>query len=745
MRPKDALPNQQNGDHALNTKPTEDSPPQLELMVKHLSQFAHTLSTNASLTNEKEAVEAKLAKIEQERVRWRTYHSSFASLSEDQEKEIRDYKAALTRIKSKQHKHYESQEKAIRLMATTLLAAQSTDPLPQLGGRCPVDTLSKRLESLEAELSVTINTIRGAAESNSWETKSKLAEIEKAHQTIEADLQNLKSAHNESQMSNHQQLEDKVGLLDLQLSKLDVSSAITKGFSDAGIEIKALRGLLEEIPKLESAQDSMSQKLQGIEEDVRGHKLQKLTYDDLVKKLEVLSGDFHRLNIEVVGDDAENPSLLKILEDFEQNLNSVREEIQQVHQNIATVQDDMDEMNKKTQSIGSFEGSVPSRPKDEQSGNTFSALSQRLNGLEKTLEENFTTLRTEAELKDEMVAEEVEGINKRVAIISDHGQYLRTAFEKLQSTIGLEHTKPVADVHVANGVSVNLTNSISHSHEQHTSTYIPAPTHSTMTDTLKEHGSVLESHHNFLADLQSKFNNLTSDELASKMVVQMQRLYPFASSVQNDIASFKLSLHNLQMGYNQVRGVVFNLDSQATQRARWDMETRNVVESVRNDIVALQTTITTITETAAAQALKLESHDTRLGIQEADVSKFSQAFENVKLEATQQLGALSESIVALEQKLASVESDARKETAKMHSKVSLMWEKRPKEDAKIMSPIGTSPKTGSPKNSPSAPPSPRRVLHMRKKDLGDERVEENDVPGVAVDEAPSKKRARLED
>ena len=742
MGPKDTLSNKLNGNHDPTNGPTEESLSQLELLVKHLSQFAGTLSADACLISEQEVVEAKLAKVQQERDKWRNHHSSFASLFEDTEKEIRDHKATLARVKDRQRVHRGKQDNAIRLMATTLLATRSIDPLPQLDGRRPVDTLLSRLESLEIEFPEAITTIRGAAESNSWEIKSKLAEVEKAQQTVKADLHAFISENNDSQRSVHQQFENKVAQLNSQLSNIDVPSAISKEFGNAGINVKELRGYLDEIPKLVSAQGSMGQNLRNVEEDVRGYKSQRPLYDSLAEKLDTLSERFHRLNVEVVGDGPENPSLLATLEDFEKNLHQVAEEIQQVHKNIATVQDDMDEINKKARGLSG--GSAPPRPNSEQPSGMFPALSQRLDALEKVLEEHFATLRKEADLKDEMVAEEVEGINNRITVISDQGQYIRAMFDKLQSTIGLQPTKSGAEMHTANGVGPEKINGVSHSHEQHTSTYIPGSAHSTMTDALREHSSVLESHHNFLVDLQSKFNNLTSDELASKMAVQLQKLYPFASTVQNDIVGFKHNLNSLQLGLNHVGGIVFNLDGQASQRAKWDMETRNVVESVKNDLTALQTTLTTVTETATAHATKLEGHETRLSTQEADVAKFSRAFENAKSEATQQLGALGESIAALENKLANLDSDARRETSKMHSKVALMWKERPKENIKMASPVCTSPKSGSPTASPSAPPSPRKLLHMRKKDKSHGKAEDGEVVGGSEEEEPSKKRARVE-
>ena len=736
-------PNPPNGFHIpVIDAPTED-PPQLELMMNHLSRFAQTLSTHASLTNEQEAAEAKLAKVQQEREKWRNYHSSFVSLSEDQEKEIRDHKATLTRIRMKQREHLKVQEDAIRLMATTLLATQANNPLPTLDGKPSTDKFSARLEALEAQ----VPTVQGAAESNAWETKSKLNELQKAQETMTADLQNFKSNNTESQRSLSKGFDDKIAEVRSRISDMDVPLVFTRQINDFGLDLAAVRGKIKDLSKLEAAQDEMSGKLYDIGEDVRAFKLQKPTYDGLAEKLDTLNGDFRRLHIEVAGDDPENPGLLTMLENFEENLNQVREEVRGVHQSIAIVQDDVDEINKTHTSSEPLQNSTSVKQQSEESS---LAVSQRLDKLELILKKDYATLQNDAETRDNMVAAEIGEMEKRVTSLSDQSQDLRQTVTELQNKLGFQ-TVNGAETRTLNGVHAVELNGVSHTHNPLNAPYNPGSPRPLVNDVsteLREHRSILESHYNFIADLQSKFNNLTSDEIAGKMTIQMQKLYPFASSVQNDMAGIKANLNHLQAGLNQLHAATYTLDSQAKHRAHWDAETRQIVESVRNDLITLQATVATANDLVTSHNTQLDDHESRLTIQGEDVIKYNQAFENVKSEATQQLATLGESLTALEKKLGSVESDARKETAKMHSKVSLMWNERPKEHYKMMSPVTTSPKSASPTASPSAPASPRKIIKMRLKDKNKEK-KEDDAVTVAEDEEDEdpiriRKRPRVE-
>ena len=727
-------PNQHNGIYA----PANDQPKayslHLELLMNHLSQFSQTLSTHASLTNEQGAVEAKLAKVLREREKWRAYHPSFVSMSEDQEKEIKDHKATLGRIKSKQREHNQAQEDAIRLIATTILSAQANDPLPNLDGKFPTDKFSARLETLEAQVPAAITTIQGAAESNAWETKTKLDELERTHEATKLELQNFKSINSESQRSTSKFIDEKLAEMNNLLSRMDVPPAVIERLNNVGSEVLTLHSKVEELFKSEAKQEGMSRTIREIEENLSTLKSQEPTYDGLVKKIDALDGNFRRLQNEVVGDEPGNPGLFAILENFEENLNQVKEEIQGVHQSIAIVQDDIEEIRKPSGSSGSLQHSGISKKELEDS---VSMLSQDLNSLELTLKENYTTLRTEAESKDELVAEEMSKIAEQVTAISTQYQDLHKKITQLQNELGSQAVNGT-ETHTINGIHPVELGGMSHSHGP-LNTSNSFGSSRPMNDVLRQHDSVLESHHNFIADLQLKFNNLTSDEMARKMVLQMQKLYPFASSVQNEIIGLRNQIGLLQGGIAQLGTSAQYLDNQIKDRINCDAETRKIVESIRNDLGTLQATMDTANDFVISHNSQLSELESRLETQGAEVMKYNQAFENVKLEATQQLATVGESIAALEKKLGSVEADDRKERTKMHSRLMLMWNERPKEHAKMASPVTTSPKSASPTASPSAPASPRKIMKMRFSNKGKEKIE--DV--AADDEQDDKDTARM--
>ena len=709
--------------------PRED-PPQLGLTMNHLLQFAHTVSAQASLTFEQKAVEARLAGIQQEREKWRNYHSSFVSLSEDQEKEINNHKTTLNRIKLKQREHLKDQENVLRVLATTILATQASNSLPDPDGKPPIEKFSARLETLEAQVPAAITTIQGATESNARETNSKMNDLEKAQEAIKVDLQNFKSTNFESQRSLSKGIDDKIAEVNDRISDMDVPLAVTKHFNDFGLDVVALGGKVTELSKLETAGEIMSQNLRDMGKDVQALKLQMPTYDDLADKHATLDGDFRRFHAEVAGDGPENPSLFAMVESFEESQNQFKEEIQQVHLNIAAVQDEIYEIKKTTKSPGLLANSNPPKHQLEDS---LSAESLRLSKLELTTKE----MRTDAELKDEMVAEEFGKIEQRVTTLSDQHQDLLKTVTELQNQPRSQVVNST-ETRAVNGIHAVEMNGVSHAQNSPNAPYNSGLPRPPVSDKLREHDSVLESHYNFIVDLQSRLNNLTSDEIAEKMVLQMQKLYPYASSAQNEIAGLRHNFNMHQVNLNQVRAATYNLENQAKVRENWDLETRKVVESTRNDLAKMQATVATANDKYNSQ---LGDHESRLENQGADVIKYNQAFENVKLVA-----ALGESIAAWEKKLGSVETDVRKDIAKVHSKVMLMWNERPKEHAKMASPITTSPSSASPTASPSASTSPRKTINMRLKDKSKERMEDGAMAEEDDDEDPVRirKRPRVE-
>lgn len=512
--------------------------------------------------------------------RWHKHYRSFASLAEDQRRRTEKSASTLEQSDLKIKKSKETQEKAVRRLVSSILANSGiSNPrsLEDSSVNREVSKIKADLQDIDDDTQKNMKkiqkhgTILEDLERNMRDlaansmTRSAITDYESklAHLTVNLQkLQNLFSQHENAfaQLPHMQDLVDKVkGLLLFYQDKDDLSARIDQQNIRLDERISQLDLQRSQLDQQKNLLDQHQTQINELQDKERDH------YEVLQGTIHDQIRDLQQLKLEVIGDpEQEEKGLIEFIKAGSDRIDKTADNMRKFDEEMETIVDRVTKLESRMPeklAFAKFESDLDGlkeqseklesnlRLLQEKSGksdaNMGSVFSENMDLTEpitkvhdrlRNLEERMESSEQDAIEKDEMVSSEVDRIEKAVKLQEEEINRLREQISALRSEIA---TVPVVSQPLPPPSPVNSSPTVDESLLQR----IPALENDLreFKDPITHRTDTIEV---LVESLQQRFDNLSTEHLATAIIHQMQILYPpHPGNIQNEFVQTKNRLN----------------------------------------------------------------------------------------------------------------------------------------------------------------------------------------------------------
>ncbi|MCJ1387220.1 hypothetical protein MMC18_000060 [Xylographa bjoerkii] len=489
-----------------------------QLLINQFSSFTQSVSEIASITVQRDLSRTAVERKEKEFERWQVHGGDFSALSEEQSRELQHRKTVTAQLDQKLKKCEQNRNHAVKAIVSSILVTGTIQPSPL------ADFDSTRGQKFEEQLAGLKDKIQG----------------------LKASKELTQGDHRERESND---AESRWTLLGADLDR--ILSSILTARTDLGL----WRGIQEDVKHLKDQintleiQFSQLNCLKSIEDDISNLRQENRAMQKLHQSLKDV----------VTKEDDMEPGLL-------QQLQIRKRETEESQQRISRIEDEIGILSKSTTTqnlrIRSLETSRTSERVIELTTQAREE-SDRVNG-------ELRRLRKEQEEKDDLVGQEVERLDKAIVSVQNN---LKEATNNVRDKVGLVE---ITNVELSKRITAQESGSSDHPGQPqmngvHSANRFDLGMMGLQTQppnqnqVLDEHNNRLVACETVLRNLQSRYDNLSTADLAKSMVHQMQTMYPYPVTVFNQIEqlgrSYALSLQSLASLSTDVGKLNQRLDS----------------------------------------------------------------------------------------------------------------------------------------------------------------------------------------
>lgn len=550
--------------------------------VKAFAEYTESVITTSNLTFRRGLVKEKADKRQSLRYRWHKHYQSFTSLAEDQSRGTEKSASTLESSDLKIKKNEETQEKTVRRLVSSIFANNS------LSSPRSIEDIS-----VDREISIIKADLR-ELKILSDNTKQNMRKTSK-HGAIAEDLeQNLRDlAANSMTKSAMTEYESKIAHLTVNLSVLqnsfnrhETAFAQLPHMQDL---IDKLNGLLREFGQSKEQNDDLSSRIdqqnaridqqnaridqqnarvdqQNAKTDQQSSQFQVLSeqeekrYKGLRDDLDVQTKNLQLLNLEVTGNPEEEvKGLIEFITDGGSRIDKTENALKNLDSELESFANDMEQLKSKMlepsvtaelvsdldalkERFGNVEANMQLF-QEKESKSTFNTVDSfdgktdladsNMQVQEKytALEEKLASIEQQQDEKDDMVSAEVERLEGLLKMQADETKQLQ------QEILGL---RPKTAAPVINQ-SLHRPSPIGNSPKVEELLLLKIPA---LETDLKEFREPLlhrtDAIEVLVESLQQRFDNLSTEHMASAIIHQMQTLYPpHPGNVLNEFTQIK--------------------------------------------------------------------------------------------------------------------------------------------------------------------------------------------------------------
>ena len=466
-----------------------------------------------------------------ERDKWQKHALGFATMAEEQNRQLRKCETAVERSEESLRKLDEIQTKAIDGMASCMVAASHGKPMPSLEEA----TTSKHLEKEVAGLRDEVRGINRTVENTMQDICRFKDDVSFQGSQIEKRVQSIYRESVTKQTLT--EVESKIAEATVKISELQVSSMKQTELGEKMFEIQdqlnRSKSLASDINKLKEDISRMSANTSTKEKD--SQKL-KEDYESHMKDFRKLKSDvdeqtekFMALNDFVTGNEiSDERSLTDIVQEGVRNSTKHKEALQALNGELGELDNLKEEFKSIAERIGKLEDGSSVQP---QASSDHRQISTSLDGEVAILREEVYRITAEQELKDDLVAEEMEGLNKLVnqkngqveqlsQIIDSQGVLVKAMNDQISQL----HSRATAEEAQTASKPSGDFNSVQAPDKPVRQKLVELETNlKQFQESSWEKQSNMEV---FVNSHEQRFNNLMTDHMTRKMVNQMQVMYP---------------------------------------------------------------------------------------------------------------------------------------------------------------------------------------------------------------------------
>lgn len=570
--------------------------------MKAFAEYTEAIVDTSNLTFRSNLLKEKGDKQQSLRHRWHKHHRSFASLAEDQGRRTEKSASTLEQSDLKIKQTRETQEKAVRRLVSSLLAnagVPSPRSLDDSSVNRDIPRIKEDLQDFEDDLNQQMRKTQKHASmledmqrdfrdlaANSM-TRGAMTDYESKIARITVTLQKLQNLFSDNenafaQLPHMQDLVDKVKGLLLQFyqDKDEISVRIDQQKSRLDERLdEHISRLDEQISQLDQQKTSLG----TLKDEEQGH------HKALKDALHNQNGEIQRLKLEVIGDpEQEAKGLIEFIEEG-------RNQIKQIEK---VMQEFDNEMEKITTRVLKLESEMPEKLTSAKFESVLDGLKDNLENLEakirlleekdskldanmgnvlsdkmdltepimkvhdrlKTLEERMEQSEQDALEKDEMVSAEVDRIEQSVKRQEEEIKRLHVQISALRTEIA---AAPDVSQPLPPPSPVNSSPTVDESLLQR----IPALENDfkDFKDPITHRTNTIEV---LVESLQQRFDNLSTEHLATAIIHQMQLLYPpHPANIQNELALTKTRLNTMDQHIPAIWGEIHKFHPRIEQVA----------------------------------------------------------------------------------------------------------------------------------------------------------------------------------
>jgi len=533
---------------------------------KTLSFFAHSVTETASSTIKRDMALSKSIKTERESKKWQNLQADYASLAEAQAKAVKTLKDAADRVDGKLLKFKQAQDEAVKAMAATMVSVNSGTTNPAVR---PDNSKVKVLEAEVKELKDAVKAINSSLEASKNEQgRSKSGDSVSSRQSTEVQVIGIDPENPRDQLGQIGGFQTILSRGDNRISSLESNS---EKFERSHATIAQVQHIQEQFA--------------GFQAQLNSTKVTKNNLSDLEAKVSSLTESLQVLNEEVIGISKNDPG------------NNHKSRITRLQEDMAEFTRELGAQMEKTHLQIIHVASLAT------TGN--SDVSQRLETSTAEIAQvakDLAAVVSDQKDKDELVAQEVERLDQTIVA-------MQADLVKMRADLFETRTKLQPPDTIASSTQA-LTNGAHFIQPQHpsankmspqygTTSANPSYTQSKLLDDYNDRLVVCET---VFLNLQQRFDNLSTAELARNMVHQMSAMYPYPAQVL-------AQLEQLGRNYNTLVQTVANLSGNYGTLSRR-------LDSIAQTPIALQD--------AANRQVLVTIHDEKIKSLEARFTALSQ-------------------------------------------------------------------------------------------------------------------------
>lgn len=498
---------------------------------ENFAQYTQAVLNYATRTVRRDTIKARLEKQMLERDKWQKHALAFATMAEEQNRQLSKCETASERSEESLRNLNEIQTKAINGMTSCMVAASHGKPMPSLEEDTPSKHLAKEVAALRDEVRSINRTIENTTQDISRfkdNVSFQGSQIEKRVQSIYRDSvtkQTLTEA------------ESKIAEATVNISKLQVSSMkqaeLNEKMSKIQEQLNRSNNLASDITKLKEDISQIS--ANGITKEQEGQKL-KEDHESHVKDFQKLTNDvdeqkekFMALNDFVTGNEmSDEKGLTDIVQEGVRNSAKHAEALRTLNDELGELNNLKEEFKDHGERIEKLESGSTKQP---QASSDSRQIPIALDGEVAILREEVARITEEQQIKDDLVADEMEELNKLVTqkngqveqlsqIIDSQGVLVKAMNDQISQL----HSRATAEEAQMASKPSGESNSVQSPDKPVRQKLVELETNlKQFQESSWEKQSQMEV---FVNSHEQRFNNLMTDHMTRKMVNQMQLMYP---------------------------------------------------------------------------------------------------------------------------------------------------------------------------------------------------------------------------
>ena len=522
-------------------------------LSRNLSSFAHSVTETASLTIRRDAAQSKATKMEKESKKWQNLSVGYASLAEEQAKTVRTLNDAADRIDERLLKFRQAQDETVKMMAATMVSVSSGTTASVVS---PDNSNIKFLEGEVEELKEALKAIHFYLEASKMEeanSKSKNTEF----QDNIIDPENLRNQLGQTggDQGEISRGDHRISALKSDFEKLEREYAT--------VTVTQIPDVQKQLARCQEQLNSAKDDLNGLEAKV----------GSLIQSLQILNGEVFGTN--------ENEST----NNHKSRITRFQEDIAEF---IKELRARMETTDIRTAHVASL----------ATAGNTH--MSQRLEALKAELAQvarELAAVISDQKVKDELVGQEVERLDQTIVAMQADLVKVRPDLSETRSNQQPQDMTAFLAQGLTNGAYFPQPNLNRVSPQDGV---VAADLSNTQSKLLDDYNNRLVVCETVLANLQQRYDNLSTAELARNMVHQMSTMYPYPAQVLAQLEQLGRNYNTLVQTVANLSGNYSTLGRRVDAIAQTTTAQRAVVNRLHEEkIMSLEAKFTALSQRSA--------------------------------------------------------------------------------------------------------------------------------------------------